>query len=299
VSRTNQQRFDEAVNYLQSVNLSLSQDVKNKTQDQKKAGEQISLEGFSYWKSGSDEQHRAVRALLLCMITYMKPPHSPTDLVPDDVMDDFRRQYRGKTISDLNEEILYFVPESNLSLRRLVNAALEVKTVDGVIDPPVRSRKDKNVGKAPVCYHGVRAWLYAAGFVSKRWMAKEGQTLMASTSNAVVGRGVIVEKKNWDKIPAGYIWNIHKNGDEETCHWGVSLGENRAVACNNTPGSPGGALLDMEPGGTLDYAIFKMTNMCEVLNTNSKYQQHGGKDHPSGQNIIVRKINPLLQFQYY
>jgi len=305
VARTDQQRYDQSIAHLKKLNAALGLDADSKASSKATAfGQEISLGGAGYWKSGSDEQHVAVRAYLLCLIIYFRTPHAKFDFATKAALDDVRARCLGKSLEWVNREILYFAKAPAPQLQDLVDAAQRISEVNGSVYFLARTRDDKNVSSNPVCYHGVTTWLFGAGLVSKQWCAKEGMTLDGNNANNYLGDGLIVDPANWDKIPAGYVWNIHKKNDKSTCHWGVSLGNNKAVACNNTDESPGGIKLKYDVGGTSQYGKFPFYNpgerngICDVLNKNAKYQ-FAGKDDPSGINIVVRQINPMTEAAYY
>lgn len=291
MSRTNQERFDEAVDYLKAIDKGLATDVVKKIgDDSDTAGADISLSGAGYWKKGSDDQHAAVRALLLCYVAYFRKPHCDDNMASNKALDVIRKAMLGKKEAVVNEEIMLFLPTSKPTLKGLAASAEVVNELSDVFNPFSRTRKDKTVSQNPICYNGVLAWLFHAGFVSKRWLAKEGLQLKAANANAFLGDGKVVKEDKWDQIPLGYLWNVHRVGDKETCHWGVSLGDDVAVACNNTDASLV-ATLDYIKGNT-KYGKFKFSEICVVLNSHFKYG-HEGKQKPTKTNIVVRQINPL------
>lgn len=303
MARTDQERFNEAVLYLSGLNVRLADDISHTITNKLQAGQQISLGGAGYWNTGTPEQHQAVRAYLLCVIAYLRPPHAHQIHTTQADLDRLRTNLKRKSVGQVNQEILYFVRKDAPTLLDLANAALHVNKPTGVVEVLTRDRADDNVGANPVCYNGVKTWLFAAGFVSKRWLAKEGQQLDGNCANRYLGDGVELRPDEWDSIPEGYMWNIHKKNDKTTCHWGVSLGNDKAVACNNTDGSlaPGGKLviLNYEPGTNSAYGKFKFTDICTVCNWNVKYQGKGGANDPSGYNIVVRKIDPRTVPAFY
>lgn len=303
MARTDQERFNESILYLSGVDVQLADDVNHKITNKALAGQQISLGGAGYWHSGTPEQHQAVRAFLLCVIAYLRAPHAHQINIDQAGLDRLRNSFRSKSVQQVNQEILCFVRKNGASLADLASASTRICHPTGTVDVLARTRTDDNVGAGPVCYNGVKTWLFAAGFVSKRWLAKEGQQLDGNCANRYLGDGVELQPDGWDNIPLGYMWNIHKKGDKTTCHWGVSLGDNNAVACNNTDGSPnpeGGVyMLQYETGTNSAYGKFKFTDICKVCNWNFKYQGVDGKNDPSGYNIVVRQIDPRAVTTFY
>lgn len=308
--RTPQQRFDQALAHIRNLSDDLAEDIKGKGLDKATAGAEISLGGGGFWKSGSAEQHMAVRGVMLCLIAYFRTPHSKFDFASPGEITTARDSLKGRTLQQVNEEILYYLPKDGAKLADLADAAIRVDQVSGIVNVLKRTRTDNNVSLNPVCYHGVSTWLFASGFVSKRWFAKEGSDLTGYTANRYLGQGTEVPQTNWGRIPRGYIFNIHKQGDPSTCHWGVSLGEGMAVGCNNTDGSPGQDLT-YRGGGNTHYGVFNFAELCTLLNKNTKYKmdkftQEVGElpvftkgDHESGINIVVRQINPEAMAAVY
>lgn len=236
----------------------------------------------------------AVRALKLCQIAYFRRPHSPFDYATTAQLATTRTTCRGKSEVSIQNEIKYYLKGNHLHLPDLADAAVRVCKVEGAVDPMTRTRVETNVSANPVCYHGVVAWLFSAGMVSKRWFAKEGNSLTGYSANDNIGKGRILDSSDWDRIPKGYIWNIHRTNDKATCHWGVSLGHNKAIACNNTDESPDVKLVyDM---GDTKYGKFNFTDICAVLNANRKY---GYSSSSRDNNIVVRLIDPIGEAKLY
>ncbi len=295
MARTDQQRYDETITFLKGFNKALGDEVDHLITDKAKAGKDISLEGGGYWYSGSDDQHKAVRSYLLCLVAYYRPPYGTRDDATYAIGLEKTRLH-GKSLNQVKEEILYFLPVPHPTLEDVVKAAKSIDKLNGSIYGPIRTRKDDMLGPNPICYDGVAAWLYAAGFVSKRWFAKSGG-INANNANRYIGTGQEVQPADWDKIPAGHIWNIHKKNDPTTCHWGVSLGNGKAAATNNTAESPAGKV-NFEAGGGSKYGRFVFKEICDVLNKDTRYRLAGGQDHSSGINITVLQLNPSHEHYY-
>lgn len=316
MGRSKRERYDEAIDYLTALNPVLGADVGQKILAQADdadhatdtvlgVGKEISLKGAGFWNTGTKGQHGAVRALLLCQVAYFRPPHAPQAFASPEVLASTRTRCLNLSETQLRTEILEYLPAATPALDDLASAAETVKDVTGVVDHLQRRRTDTNVSSAPVCYHGVCSWLFASGFVSKRWLARAANTLNAYTCNTHLGDGIVLDDADeWEDIPRGWIWNIHRKGDKTTCHWGVSLGGGFAVACNNTDESPFMKLeyeTDGQTGrkGDTFYGVFKMEDICSCVNGTVKYG-HASKSKPTmeGQNIVVRAINPLHQAYY-
>src|SRR6266513_4442116 len=73
MARTDQQRYDQALAHIKTVNLDLGNEVNTKIgTDAVDVGKALSLGGAGYSRSGTADQHTAVRALLLCQIAYFR-----------------------------------------------------------------------------------------------------------------------------------------------------------------------------------------------------------------------------------
>ena len=293
MARTDQERYNEAVAHIKKLDGALGADVQSKIgPKQLNAGQEISLAGAGYWHTGTPEQHTAVRAYLLCLLAYFRTPYSKIDWCSNVAMDTARTRLKNKSPQQVNQEILLFLKKPSATYADLMAAALRVKYDTGSVDPIARTREDTNVGANPICYNGVATWLFASGFVSKRWLANKGMDLKGSTASLYLGDGDEVPEDRWGSIPAGWIWNVHKAGDNTTNHWGISLGGGRAVACNNTDESHGVKLI-YEPGGRSQYGIFDLINACDVMRRNAKYLPPDTAYNPAVANIVVRELNPL------
>lgn len=301
--KTNKTRYADAVRYLESVDDELATAVKTLGLGRESTlGGMISLGGKSY---NADADHRAAtRALLLCIATFFGKPHASSDEALNYYLTEARTRYKAKTKTQVDAEFEFYAVRDDVSLDGMVLAATTVKSSGPVEFAPFRLRTDTNVGPSPICYDGVFNWLYAAGFISRRWLG--GVTIHASTIHQHLGDGQIVSPTDWDKIEKGYIWNIYKKTSRDTCHWGVSLGVGRAAGCNNT----GQGRVKYEDTGKDAYGVFDFVELCKVLETTEKYRgvnqkvskgvvdgplaaTTSSKDEPLGSFIEVRKYNPL------
>ncbi len=314
-------RFDTSITYLRSLNRELADQVSRLIVNPTPIDAELSLRNAGYYREGSKDQHKAVRALLLCMMAYFRPPHIADNKCGAAQLTAARSRLRPQTKDQIDAEIMEYVQIPGLSRTDLVNATARVNQVVGSVDTFTRRRTDTNVSSNPVCYHGVSTWLFSAGFVSKRWLGKEGSLLTGYTANTYLGLGDEVPPDQWDAIPPGYIFNIHKKNDPTTCHWGVTLANGKAVGCNNT-GESVGKGLTYDPGGRSQYGIFAFKEICSVLNVDRRYRKgryvrtdnglpftdsvndridvgipgmarYEETDDPSGINIVVRRIDPV------
>ncbi len=297
MARTDDDRYKQALDCIKAIDAALAAEVDQKIGHSTTAvGAKLSLAGAGYWRSGSAAQHTAVRALTLCHIAYFTPPHADKDYADATALAGVRANCLGRSLAEIEDELRLYLRFPNPTLEGLAAAATRVSDVIGVMERMLRKRTDTNVSANPICYDGVVSWLFAAGFISKRWLGRQALKMQASKANKYLGDGIVVDKDDWDSIPRGYIWNVHRTGDKETCHWGVSLGDGVAVACNNTDVSLTKQLdyindEGARPGDT-KYGKFLLADMCEVLNGHFKYG-HEGKGKPTKMNIVLRKVNPL------
>ena len=326
-------RFTKALNCLTNLSANLGHDVAAKTAtwtaDQK---DMLSLSGSTAWREGSDDQHIAVRALLLCTIIYYRQPHAAMQLADDTALIGIRDKMLGKTKTFIEGEIRLYERAPAPTKDALAAAAVAVCNATGNVTGYLRTRADTNLGTGPVCYNGTSTWLFAAGFVSRRWLAKQGSQMLDTTARLYLGEGALIGGRNqWDNIPRGHIFHVHKTGDQNTCHWGVSLGAGRAVACNNTaqapkrnkdgskmrhpsttnkPGRPVETDLKFEGTSNATYGVFQMAELCDILNRTSKYMvgtldkddisaDWVESNHSSGCNIVVRHVDPEGQVAWY
>lgn len=297
MARTNQERYDQALAYVKTIDATLCTDVDAQAgANSETVGGELSLEGKGYWYHGSS-RNMALRALLLCHIAYFRPPHGAKLLATNEEIEQMKRDNHGLSKDAIDERIREFLIDNGASLEDLVDAAERVNDLSGNVDYLKRTRSDTHVGSAPICYDGVLNWLFTAGFVSKKYLAKEATDMHATRSNLYIGQGTPVTRTNWSRIPRGYIWNIQRKNDPSTCHWGISVGGGKSLACNNAGGSPSQGILEMTPpatGGGMSYGKFKMEDLCLVLNSDLKYGHRGGATAPASEdaNITVRQIDP-------
>lgn len=261
------------------------------------------------WK-GDVQQHKALRALLLCQFIYLRPPWARKET--------FKRADRqnaegGYDIVGGNYEPYYLdwrtdVPTSatrNLSEAQIVemircyaariNAraedlalAAESPVVEGQA-PDYRSYTRAGptpFGTSCICYDAVRAWLFKSGFVSMRWLTHEGPSLIARTANDMLGLGEVIAEDRVDRIPRGYIFNFHGgvvrgNEARDVCHWGVSLGDGIGAATNTTDGEKGKSVRFIRGAGPGRYGVFRLRESYDVCKL-----KYGGS-------AIVRQIDPM------
>jgi hypothetical protein len=300
--KTDKGRYDHAVAYLTKVDADLSQSVKQWTRGREKnVGGKLSLGGKS--RDADEQKPEATRALLLCIIAFFGSPHNAGDSSGlDFYVTSIRDACRTKTRAQVFQEIRCYLTLSDATLEGLARAPESVKKLETINYFPMRLRTDLNVGRNPICYDGVFNWLFVAGFISRRWLGKHGADIHAETIHEHLGNGEVVAVRQWSEIPRGYI---HTKTDRATCHWGVSLGDGLAAACNNT----GQGQVKYREGND-SYGQFVLTELCTVLETTEKYagknrvvaqrpddepakKQQPVVAQPAGTHISVRSYSPL------
>lgn len=260
----------------------------------------ISLGGSSY--NASKEHRLATRGLLLCIAVFFSKPHASDDAFFPIYLPEARRRFKSKSKVDVDAEFAYFMTLDTASIDAIIMASENVKGKENIDFAPFRTRAQTNVGSSPICYDGVVNWLYAAGFISRQWLA--ATHVHASTIHNHLGDGHIVKPDQWHTIERGFIWNVSKKTDRETCHWGLSLGNGRAVGCNNTSQNK----IEYENDGDDRYGKFNFVALCDVLERTDKYRglnlrvgegiegkvaaASKGDDKPRGSLIEIRKFDP-------
>lgn len=317
--RTDRQRYDEAITYLDNMNnggTALSQAVDLATGNRKdEFGRRISLHGSGARLIGRDIQHQAVKALNLCELAFFSFPHAPDkdmrNTPRNEITDAEIIASRNKFLTSLrgtvDEEIREYMLGNVRSHAGLCSAARRVKEPATQIITLWRIKRSDNKiggGGSIVCYDGVKNWLFAAGLASRRWIINKGVNLNANTTGQTFGAGTVVAPQNWGGIPAGYFWSVERKLgtgaiDSTTCHWGVSLGGGIAAATNNTHtslGPHGNVTLQFSDraGDGTPYGVFRFVDICNILNRNFKYG-HQGSGNPAAvdTNIQVKQYDPM------
>ena len=303
MARTDQQRFDEALAYLKTIDMQLALEVQRVIAGRVlEAGKELSLEGHGYWHAGNDAQHTAVRALVLCQKAFLTPPYFKGFFIG------FQHQktktfYHGKPEATVKDAIKCYLPLPGVSLPGMVKAAKMVNETTGDLDFYTLTRQSKNLGSNPVCFVAVRMWLFIAGFVSMRWMASAGFDLNANTANHMLGDGITLTLDHIHEIPAGHIFNFHAGRDKATCHWGLSLGNGMAVASNTHSQILESVKVNFTSGNSF-YGQFNLAESYDVCKWKYALDEDvaaykKSKDVASIPPITIRDINPALVATYF
>lgn len=303
MAKTDKQRYDAAIAYLKTVDNALGTEVdqlltaQNRTDE---AGRDISLEGFGYWASGNDNQHKAVRALLLCQKAYLTPPYFKGFFIGYE-KDKTKRHYKGKSEAAVKEAIKCYLPKPMPTHHDLVDAANTVNETTGNLDFYTLTRDARNLGANPICFAAVRMWLFKAGFVSLRWLASDGFDLTANSANRILGDGHTVGLDAIDTIPAGHVFNFHAARSKETCHWGLSLGGGIAVAANTSAQNLQSVQVNFITGNSF-YGKFRLEESYDSCKWKYALQDDLAANKLNGTPIpaiTIRDIDPALVATYF
>lgn len=297
MARTAKERFDGAVGYIsKNIDAGLAQDIKRILTNTTKAGEAISLSGGGFWSSGSENQHWALRGLLLCQQAYLLGPNAHQFLraTQSTAANTAKAHFKGKSEMQVREAIRsYTVLGGGLSREKLADVAKATNGVEGDFVFATRTRNDNSLGRNPICFNAVRLWLFKAGFVSLRWLASEGYGLDANTCNRILGSGVEISAEELPRMPKGYMFNFHARKSPATCHWGISLGDGYAAGSNTTPQENNGLTKVTFRRGNSVYGEFDMLSSYEVCRY--KYKLVGEQIG----DVVIRKIDPTLVQSFF
>jgi len=300
MAKTDQQRFDDAMKYLATVDQGLATEVKQLLVSRVlEAGKDISLEGMGYWSSGNDAQHNAVRALILCQKTFLTLPYFKGFFVGFE-KDKTKQFWRGKPESAAKEAIRCYLPKVGATHQSLINAAKMVNETTGNFDFYTLTRDSRNLGANPICFSAVRLWLFKAGFVSIRWLASTGFDLTANSANTILGNGQVIPLSKLNQIPPGHIFNFHAPESKETCHWGLSIGNGLALAANTHQ-----QILQSQPvrfiTGNSFYGQFLLSESYDVCKWKYARQEELLRFKVMGElpEITIRDIDPAVVATYF
>ena len=294
----NTDRFHAAMRYLTTYSPTLALHVDtalNGNIADENAGALISLTGDHVM--GSDDKRRALRALLLCQRAFLNAPYSVGAGGAPFVYNNAPRspigEYRWSFESTVRGGLSSYMAIDGASRAHLAAAAEALRGPQGGLTWETLRRDTAPFPAMPVCFDALKMLLFKAGFVSIRWLASTGPAMTAQTANQMLGNGVVVLPAALATMPAGYLFNFHRNGDKAVCHWGVSLGNGWAAGANtqsNWPGAP--APVNFRSGDS-HYGIFTMQSSYDVCRY--KYGLHG--QGPA--NVTIRQIDPTAVLTYF
>ncbi len=293
-------RFDETVQY---INRYISPDLANSIapalggRPPSDIGKAISLSGAGFHGVGTDDQHKALRALLLCHKVFLKAPYAigaggaPFDY--NSSPDLPKTHFKMKTEAQIKNAVLSYVPKKSATLEGLAQAATEIRSPSGMMIWETMLRDTDPFPNMPVCFDALKMWLFKAGFVSLRWLAKTGPTMTAQTVNTMLGDGVIIPEDQLDQMPRGQLFNFHKHDRKDVCHWGVSLGNGMAAGSNTSSDWPGSLAPVTFTSGGSTYGEFTMASSLHVCKY--KYSDQPGQ----ATNVTIRQIDPTRVATYF
>jgi hypothetical protein len=269
---TGQQRYDDTLNYLKTVDNELATHVTAQLGAVNKStiGDDLSLKGNSmYAMFGDKNAGRAVRALLLCQKAYLGSNWAkqtggfsgiPSDLNSPNGKKLTVDKYLGKAEAVIQDAIRTYTA-LNPGIPSVANAAETVQNGQSGINPPYETmtRSQHPFPSGQVCFNCVYWWLFKSGFVSLRWILRNGMSLGAENANSLLGDGTSLTRNGGElpDIPRGYIVNWRGNQPDTVgiCHWAVSLGDGYAAGANNTLAG----ISDRSLGGGKDRPLTQVT----------------------------------------
>lgn len=291
---TSRGRFQDALAYIRThVDQSLAQAVIDAARPVGEAtlGGQISLEGHGFHGHGTKAQHMALRALLLCQRTFLydsyvvpgfsqEVPSIQGGLRNDEGL--AIRLYKDASEHTIREAIRAYTVVNYRSRDMLTRFMRSDQITKELVYYEGMTRNTRPLPGNGVCYDGVKMGLFAAGFVSLRWLATIGKWAHIDYASDIFGMGTIVPPGNINQIPSGYIFVIHNSANIKESHWGVSLGGGICAAYNTTP-----AWRDAQVNfitGNATWGKFRLSESIEVLKR---------KFSPNAlANITTRQIDP-------
>ena len=307
---TGKDRYNDSIDYLKSFNQALGahvdRTIRAKGTPLNTIGDGISLSGQTmYAMFGDKPVGRAVRALLLCHRAYLGQnwargtgaqgagvPASYSLGNGDKLAKD---KYLRKAETVARSALGAYVA-LNPGVTAVADAAELVGNGTSPAHPPYETltREPNNFPSGQVCFNCVYWWLFKSGFVSLRWILRQGFRLGAENANSLLGDGTAVNLDLEFKaplIPRGMVinWRGDQPDSEGICHWAVSLGDGNAIGANNSPGGRcqgQDVLVHFVRGGTA-FGVFSIDVMNKIYMGEKTMSRTAGK---SG--CIVATIDP-------
>jgi hypothetical protein len=297
---TDKKRFDDTIEYIRrfiSPQLATNINRAMAGRTASKVGQEISLSGGGFNKTGTDAQHKALRALLLCQRVFLTAPWAISNMgTPFDYNSDRdlpKTYYKNFTEAQIKNVILNYLPGKGATREGLAAAATGIQNPTGNMVWETITRDTNPFPTMQVCFDALKMWLFKAGFVSLSWLANTGPKMTAQTVNQMLGDGEVIPESQLDNIPRGFLFNFHKKDYKAVCHWGVSLGQGWAAGANTTAnelGSP--APVNFRSGGSI-YGEFTLASSLLVC----KYKYTDVKGQPG--DVTIRQIDPALVSTYF
>ena len=193
--------------------------------------------------------------MLLCIAAFFSKPVACEDGFLAFYRDEARKKCKPKTKAQVDAEYQDFMIDTAADIDGLVQASMNVKSSGPIEYMPFRTCYETSVGPSPICYDGVCNWLFAAGFMSRRWLA--ATHIHASTIQEHLGDGKIVPTAEWGILGRGYIWNVSKSTERETCHWGFRWA--MAVPSGATTQAKGASPMKMMAPTATEFSNFSVS----------------------------------------
>lgn len=302
----NTDRYDATLDYINRfVHTGLVEVIKRAAQQAnltpESLGGLLSLKGHGYGNNllgqgGTQDQHRAVRALLLCQRLFLQGPYAKNkenqDFNYNAKPDLPKTHFKGKTEFEVKKAINCYMTLPSPSCGDLAKAAESMDSTNDPVPFETLTRDSNPFPLTLICFDALRYWLFRAGFTSMRWLSSTSPDLTAQRANDTLGYGTVVQPENIDTIPRGYIWNFHDPRAKAVCHWGVSLGGGVAAAANTTPGAGKSEIVKFR-SGNMSYGKFKLRASYEVCTW--KYPPPNEAPMP----VTIRQIDPLAVNSYF
>jgi len=306
---TGKERYDNSLEYLKTVDVALAAHVDRTIVGSKeKIGEGISLAGHKmYAMFGNTSVGRAVRALLLCHRAYLghnwamgtgnKGAGVPQDYFRADGDRLTKDKYLGKSEAVVRDAIkAYLSATPTPATSTNADAAELVGNGNSPAHPPYETltREPTNFPSGQVCFNCVYWWLYKSGFVSLRWILRDGFKLGAENANQLLGDGTTLQLDSEFRAPAiprGMVinWRGDQPDSRDICHWAVSLGNGNAIGANNSPGgrfNGKDVIVTFVSGGTA-FGVFDINVMNKIYMGDKTYSTSAKK---SG--CVVATVDP-------
>ena len=304
---TGQQRYTDTLNYLTSVDVTLAGHVDQTVVGPKNTiGNGLSLAGHKmYAMFGDKAVGRAVRTLLLCHRAYLglnwaKGTGAGGAGVPADYRSPngdtlTKDKYLGKPEATVREAIRAYVSLTPAT-SAVADAAELVGNGTSPQPPPYETltRDPTNFPSGQVCFNCVYWWLFKSGFVSFRWILRNGFALGAENANRLLGNGTTIARNpdgSVPPIPRGLVinWRGDQPDSEGICHWAVSLGDGNAIGANNSPGgrlNGADVMVNFVSGGSA-FGVFSIRQMWDVYQGDKTMSRSAGRP-----GCIVATIDP-------
>lgn len=289
MARSGNERFEGAIDYIaKKIDRQLAQDIPRKIANSTTAGNAISLSGGGFWSSGTNDQHWALRSLLLCQQAYLlgSRAHGFLQASQATAANTAKAYFKSKTEAQVQEAIRSYTAKRGITRESLADIAERTNGTEGDFEYATRTRSDNSLGRNPICFNAVRLWLFKAGYVSLRWLASDGFGLDANTCNDILGYGIEITREQLPLMPRGYMFNFHARRSQSTCHWGISLGDGYAAGSNTTAQENSGRTRVTFRSGNSVYGIFDMVSSYEVCRY--KYKLVGEQIG----DLVIRQIDP-------